>query len=130
MNWEIGIDIYILICIKQIPNENMLYSTGNSSSLRCTVETNSIVKQLYPNKKKKRKKERKKINSSHPLAEQGHTQGELFISGLSTIIKGRNCHPFCLGVRRSLNKPFLYYNLIFTASEKAQSLKSNFVILH
>ena len=25
MNWEIGIDIYTLICIKQITNENLLY---------------------------------------------------------------------------------------------------------
>ena len=33
MNWEIGIDIYTLICIKQIPNEKLLYSTGNSTSL-------------------------------------------------------------------------------------------------
>ena len=29
MNWEIGINIYTLICIKQITNENLLYSTGN-----------------------------------------------------------------------------------------------------
>ena len=28
-NWEIGIDIYTLLCIKQITNENLLYSTGN-----------------------------------------------------------------------------------------------------
>ena len=33
MNWEIGIDIYTLICIKQITNENVLYSTGNSTLL-------------------------------------------------------------------------------------------------
>ena len=25
MNWEIGIDMYTLICIKQITNKNMLY---------------------------------------------------------------------------------------------------------
>ena len=29
MNWEIGIDIHTLLCIKQITNENLLYSTGN-----------------------------------------------------------------------------------------------------
>ena len=29
MNWEIGIDIYTLLCIKYIINENLLYSTGN-----------------------------------------------------------------------------------------------------
>ena len=36
MNWEIGINIrkpniYILLCIKQITDENLLYSTGNST---------------------------------------------------------------------------------------------------
>ena len=31
MNREIGIDIYTLLCIKQITNENLLYSTGNST---------------------------------------------------------------------------------------------------
>ena len=25
MNWEIGIDIYTLICIKRITNKNLLY---------------------------------------------------------------------------------------------------------
>ena len=25
MNWEIGIDMYTLICIKQITNKNLLY---------------------------------------------------------------------------------------------------------
>ena len=31
MNWEIGIDRYTVLCIKQITNENPLYSTGNST---------------------------------------------------------------------------------------------------
>ena len=29
MNWEIGIDLYTLLCIKQIIHENLLYSTEN-----------------------------------------------------------------------------------------------------
>ena len=29
MNWEIGIDIYILICIKWITNKNLLYKKIN-----------------------------------------------------------------------------------------------------
>ena len=29
-NWEIGIDIYILPCVKLIASGNLLYSTGNS----------------------------------------------------------------------------------------------------
>ena len=31
MNWETGIDIYALLPIKQITNENQLYGTGNST---------------------------------------------------------------------------------------------------
>ena len=31
MGWEIGIDIYILLCIKQVTNENLLQSTWNST---------------------------------------------------------------------------------------------------
>ena len=31
INWEIGIDIYTLLYIKQITNKNLLYSTGNST---------------------------------------------------------------------------------------------------
>ena len=30
-NWEIGIDVYTLLDIKQITNKNLLYSTGNST---------------------------------------------------------------------------------------------------
>ena len=29
MNWEIGIDIYTLICIKWITNKNLLYKNIN-----------------------------------------------------------------------------------------------------
>ena len=37
VNWETGIDIYTLLCIKQVTNENLLYSTGNST--QCSVVT-------------------------------------------------------------------------------------------
>ena len=37
MNWEIGTDIYTLLGIKQKTNENLLYSTGNST--QCSVVT-------------------------------------------------------------------------------------------
>ena len=32
MNWETGMDIYtlLILCIKEITNENLLYSTGSS----------------------------------------------------------------------------------------------------
>ena len=33
MNWDIGIDIYTLLCMKQITNENLLYSTENSTNV-------------------------------------------------------------------------------------------------
>ena len=32
MNWEIGIDIYTLICIKWITNKNLLYKKINKNS--------------------------------------------------------------------------------------------------
>ena len=31
INWDIEIDIYTLLYIKQIPNKDLLYSTGNST---------------------------------------------------------------------------------------------------
>ena len=31
MNWELGIDIAALLCIKWITNETLLYSAGNST---------------------------------------------------------------------------------------------------
>ena len=37
INWEIGIDIYTLLSIKQITNENLLYSTGNFT--QCSMVT-------------------------------------------------------------------------------------------
>ena len=37
MNWDIRIDTYTLLCIKQITNEDLLYSTGNST--QCSVVT-------------------------------------------------------------------------------------------
>ena len=37
MNWEIGIDILTLPCVKQIASGNLLYITG--SSARCSVIT-------------------------------------------------------------------------------------------
>ena len=73
INWEIGIDIYTLLYIKQITNKYLLCSTGDSTqysvmaymvkeskkrveicicktdSLCCTPETNT-VNQLYFNK--------------------------------------------------------------------------------
>ena len=30
-NWEIGIDMHTLLCMKQIINKSLLYSTGNST---------------------------------------------------------------------------------------------------
>ena len=37
MNWEIGIDVCVLPCVKQIARGNLLYSTGSSAS--CSVVT-------------------------------------------------------------------------------------------
>ena len=56
MNWEIGIDMYTLICIKWITNKNLLYKkinkilkfkekqkTKNQSSHRCSGKRRSTV---------------------------------------------------------------------------------------
>ena len=37
MNWEIGIDIYTIPCVKQIASGNLLYSAENSAP--CSVVT-------------------------------------------------------------------------------------------
>ena len=34
MNWEIGLDMYTLICIKWIPNKNLLYKKINKIKLK------------------------------------------------------------------------------------------------
>ena len=40
MNWEFGIDIYTLPCVKQIASGNLLYSAG--SSVWCFVMTRCV----------------------------------------------------------------------------------------
>ena len=37
INWEIGIDTYTLLYIKQIANTDLLYSTGDSSQYSVMV---------------------------------------------------------------------------------------------
>ena len=37
VNWEIGMDIYTLLYIKQVTNKDLLQSTGNST--QCSVIT-------------------------------------------------------------------------------------------
>ena len=37
MNWETGIDLCILPCIKQIASRNLLYSTGSSTQCSVTI---------------------------------------------------------------------------------------------
>ena len=37
INWEIGIDLYMLLYIKQITNKNLLCSTGNSTQYSVMV---------------------------------------------------------------------------------------------
>ena len=45
MNWEIGIDIYTLLCVKQITNKNLLYSTGNSTQF--SVPNEKEIKKMW-----------------------------------------------------------------------------------
>ena len=80
VDWEMGLDIYTLLCIKQTTNENILQSTGNSTqlcgdlneeeiqkrrhmctivdSLCCTTETNAELLGNYVSIKIKIKKKR------------------------------------------------------------------------
>ena len=37
MNWEIGIDIYTLICIKYVTNKNLLYKIKYNSITKSNV---------------------------------------------------------------------------------------------
>ena len=51
INWEIGIDIYTLLYIKQITNKDLLYSTGNSTQYSEMARENrvSLVTQMPKN---------------------------------------------------------------------------------
>ena len=42
MNWEIGIDMYTLICIKWITNKNLLYKKINK--IKFKIKKRAIVK--------------------------------------------------------------------------------------
>ena len=55
MNWEIGNDIYTIVCIKWITDENWLYSTGTP------------LNALYDLNEKEIKKEKTKIMASGPI---------------------------------------------------------------
>ena len=44
MNWEIGIDIYTLLCMKQITKGNLPYSTENYSVLYGDLNGKEIQK--------------------------------------------------------------------------------------
>ena len=44
MNWEIGIDMYTLICIKWITNKNLLYKKINK--IKCQKEKMELQRPL------------------------------------------------------------------------------------
>ena len=46
MNWESGIDIYILPCVKEMPTagEKLLYSTGSSQLSALEVQNGRVWK--------------------------------------------------------------------------------------
>ena len=46
MNWEIGIDIYTLICIKWITNKNLLYKKINKIKFKKIIKINLIKSNL------------------------------------------------------------------------------------
>ena len=43
MNWEIGIDIYTLICIKWITNKNLLYKKNKLKNSKRKKEAASLI---------------------------------------------------------------------------------------
>ena len=48
MNWEIGIDIYTLMCIKWIANKNLLFKKINKIKLnlkkkKCKIKVTSVL---------------------------------------------------------------------------------------
>ena len=47
INWEIGIDIYTLLYIKQITNKDLLYSTGNSTQYSVVTYTGKESKKQW-----------------------------------------------------------------------------------
>ena len=47
MNWETGIDIYTLICIKWITNKNLLYKKINKIKFKNSKKKNK--RYMYPN---------------------------------------------------------------------------------
>ena len=47
MNWEIGIDMYTLICVKQITNKNLLYKKVNKIKFKKKKSTESDWSQTY-----------------------------------------------------------------------------------
>ena len=48
MNWEIGIDIYTLMCIKWITNKNLLYKNKNKKYYGLSPDSVQTVSASYP----------------------------------------------------------------------------------
>ena len=49
VNWELGIDIYTLLCIKWITNEKLLYTQGEEKKVQsvCRTYTELALKMHY-----------------------------------------------------------------------------------
>ena len=48
MNWEIGIDMYTLICIKWMTNKNLLYKKINKIKFKKTIWFEEIYSAYIP----------------------------------------------------------------------------------
>ena len=49
MNWEIGIDMYTLMCIKWITNKNLLYKKINKIKFKNSKKKNLMYKKIKLN---------------------------------------------------------------------------------
>ena len=48
MNWEIGIDMYTLMCIKWMTNKNLLYKKINKIKFKKNRKQKTNKKKLWP----------------------------------------------------------------------------------
>ena len=72
MKWEIGIDMYTLICVKWITNKNLLYKKNKIKLKKKTEAAKKKKKMLCEEETGKTSSERKRKNVKFPTAKEEH----------------------------------------------------------